>query len=148
MWKKRDAQRGAEGQSDRGWEKSLMLMPPRRYWSYQRLLLFLEGFNCYSWCCWLEQELGLVVFEVLDQAGIYWPSLLGVQAHRGISVSMEEDFAGGWSWSWFQSNLQPHTYCVSLYACSCAERPLDTKRHLCLHLFCYHRGLQKKATTK
>lgn len=79
-------------------------------WSYRRLLLFLEGVNCYSWCCWLEQGLGLVVFEVLDQAGIYWPSLLGVQAHRGMSVRMEEDLRGGrWNWWWLvqTSNLTP-----------------------------------------
>lgn len=33
--------------------------------------VFLEGFNFYSLCCWHEQQLELVVFEVLDQAGIY-----------------------------------------------------------------------------
>ena len=109
-------------------------------WSYRRLLLFLEGVNCYSWRCWLEQELGLLVFEVLDQAGIYWPSLLGVQAHRGMSVRMEEDLrgVGRWSWWWLgqTSNLTP-------FVSSCAPVAVredhwckpQTKRGTCVRIY-------------
>lgn len=112
---------------------------------------------------WAGTGAGCFFLKCWSQAGIYWPSLLGVQAHRGMSSQedgggLEEGWGGGVKLVVVRSNLQPHTYCVLLYACRCAERPqvqtADKNRHLCLHppplhffSTCYHRGLQKKTSS-